>query len=179
MTSSGAPFSNAARNLRQLKSAPVSWSWVVVILGIQALVVAVGGWERQPARAWFELFALSRDGLFSGKIWQVLSYGFFHGSWFHVGMNALGILLLGSRIEHMVGRGAMMKTMVFGVIGGGIGHLVLTPGGAAAPLLVGISGGCVALLLLLTTLSPQSRSPNGQSRSADSTPPAAHASPAG
>ncbi len=157
MTSIGAPFANAARNLRQLRNSPAAWAWVVLILGIQVLIVAVGGLDRQPVRSWFELFGLSRDGVFSGKIWQLLSYGFLHGSWLHVGLNALFILLVGSRIEHMAGRGAMIKTTVGGVIGGGIGHLVLTRGGADAPLLVGISGGCVALLLLLTTLSPQSR----------------------
>ncbi len=157
MSSTGTPFANAARNLRQLRNSPAAWSWVVVILGIQVLVTAVGGWERQPARAWFELFGLSRAGVFSGKIWQLVSYGFLHGSWLHVGLNALFILLVGSRIEHMAGRGAMIRTTLGGVLGGGIGHLILTRSGVAAPLLVGISGGCVALLLMMTTLSPQSR----------------------
>ena len=157
MTSTGTPFSNVGRNLRQIGSSPVSWAWVAVILGIQALVMAVGGPDRQPAWSWFQMLGLSREGFFSGKIWQVFSYGFLHGSGWHAGVNALFVLLIGSRIEHVAARAAMSKAVIFGVIGGGIGHLVLAPGGSGAPLLVGLSGGCLGLLLLLTTLSPQSR----------------------
>lgn len=157
MTSTGGPFSNVTRNLRQLRSSPASWTCVAIILGIQALVTAAGGQNRQPALFWFETLGLSREGVFSGKIWQVFSYGLLHGGWWHAGLNALFILLIGSRIEHMAGRAAMVKTTLCGVLGGAIGHLLLAPDGAGAPLLVGLSGGCVGLLLLLTTLSPQSR----------------------
>jgi membrane associated rhomboid family serine protease len=157
MTSTGVPFSNVGRNLRQIGSSPVCWAWVAVVLGIEALVMAVGGPDREPAWSWFQTLGLSREGVFSGKIWQVFSYGFLHGSWWHAGVNAMFVLLVGSRIEHSAGRAAIAKAVIFGVIGGGIGHLVLAPGGSGAPLLVGLSGGCLGLLLLLTTLSPQSR----------------------
>ena len=157
MTSTGVALSNFRQNLRQIMSSPVSWAWVAVILGVQALVMAVGGPDQQPANSWFETFGLSRHGVFAGGIWQIFSYGFLHAGWWHAGLNALFVLLIGSRIEYVAGRMAVMKAMIFGVIGGGIGHLTLAPGGTDAPLLVGISGGCLALLLLLTTLSPQSR----------------------
>ncbi len=157
MTSSGGPFSIAARNLRQFQSSPVTWIWVTLILGIQLLVTAVGGQNHQPAWSWFEIFALSREGVFTGKFWQVLTYGFFHGNWLHAIVNSLFVLLVGSRIEHMAGSVAMAKATGFGILGGGIGHLLLAPGDSSAPLLVGLSGGCLSLLLLMTTLSPQSR----------------------
>jgi membrane associated rhomboid family serine protease len=67
-------------------------------------------------------------------------------------MNALFVLLIGSRIEYVAGRAVMIRVMLAGVLGGAAGHLVLGSG-----LLVGLSGGCLALLLLLTTLSPQSK----------------------
>lgn len=157
MTLSGGPFSNAARNLRQLGSSAACWTWVALVLGIQLLVTVVGGQDRQPAWSWFETFGLNRQEVFVGKIWQIFTYGFLHGGWLHVGLNSLFLLVVGARVEHMIGRGGMVRATVFGVIGGGIGHLVVAPGGASAPLLVGLSGGCVGLLLLLTTLSPQSR----------------------
>lgn len=157
MTSSGAPFSNVARNLRQLGSSPVSWSAVGVVLAIQAAVSLAGGPNELPAWGWFKALGLSREGIFSGKIWQVFTYGLLHGGWIHAGVNSAFVLLIGSRIEHIAGRLALVKTLVGGILGGGIAHLLLAPGGEGAPLLVGLSGGCLALLLLLTTLSPQSR----------------------
>lgn len=123
-----------------------------IILSIHG-AVGLAGWP-----AWvFRMFALTRNGFLAGKVWKIFTYGLLHGSWWHVSLNALFILLIGSRIEHMAGRPAMIRATIFGVVGGGIGHLLLAAGGKNAPLLVGLSGGCLGLLLLLTTLSPQSR----------------------
>lgn len=135
----------------------MSWAWVAVILGIEALVTAVGGPDRQPAWSWYEWLGLSREGVLSGRIWQLFTYGFLHGNWWHAFLNALFLLLIGSRIEHMAGRAALMKAIGFGILGGALGHLTLAPGAAGSPLLVGLSGGCMGVLILLTTLSPQSR----------------------
>lgn len=157
MTSTDAPFSNAARNFRQLLRSPASWTFALLIVGIQAWVELKGGADQQPVWGWFESLGLTRAGFLSGEIWRIFSYGFLHGSWAHVGMNALFILLVGSRIETMAGPAAMVKTLIAGILGGAAGHLLLAAGGADAALLVGISGGCMALLVLLTTLSPQSR----------------------
>ena len=150
MKSSGGPFSNVARNLGQLRNSPVSWSWFGLVIGIHFLVESRGGTDF--VSSWYENLGLSRDGFLSGRIWQVFSYGFLHGSWLHAGMNALFVLLIGSRIEYVAGRAVMIRVMLAGVLGGAAGHLVLGSG-----LLVGLSGGCLALLLLLTTLSPQSK----------------------
>lgn len=157
MTTSDAPFSNAARNLRQLGSSPASWSFALLILAIQLVVTGSGGQEHEPATTWFHQLGLSRNGLLAGKVWQLLTYGFLHGGWLHAGLNAAFILLIGSRVEHITGSWSMSRVVLAGVVSGGIAHLALTPGGNGSPLLVGISGGCMGLLLMLTTLSPQSR----------------------
>lgn len=157
MTSTGGPFSNVVRNFAQLGNSPVSWACVALILGIEFLVFLVGGPDQQPAGSWYQALGLSREGIFSGKIWQFFSYGLLHGNGWHAGVNALFVLLIGSRIEHIAGHTVLLRAVIFGVLGGAIGHLVLAPGAVGAPLLVGFSGGCMGLLLLLTTLSPQSR----------------------
>lgn len=154
MTSSGPAIFNLGRNLRQIGSAPACWAWVVVILAIQAWVMAAG---IVSSSVWFEILGLSREGVLSGKIWQLFSYGFLHGGWWHAGVNGLFVLLVGSRIEHAAGGVVVVKALIFGIIGGGLAHLILAPGGGGTALLVGLSGGCLGLLLLLTTLSPQSR----------------------
>ncbi len=133
-----------------LRRSPASLGCCVVVLGIHLLVTGAGG--AGFANHCYETLGLSRGGFLSGKPWQILSYGWLHGSWWHAGLNALLVLALGSRIERMLGGRAMMLALVGGVLGGGLGHLLIGSG-----LLVGLSGGCVALLLLLTTLSPQSR----------------------
>lgn len=157
MTSTGGPFSNVWQNLCLLRHTPITWVWVVIILGIQTGVVAMGGIEQQPAWSWFGWLGLSREGIFSGKVWQLITYGFLHGSWWHAGLNAVFFILVGSKIEHMAGPAVLVRAALFGIIGGGLAHLILAPGAAGAPLLVGLSGGCMGVLLLLTTLSPQSR----------------------
>lgn len=157
MNSNGAPPSDLWWNLRQLRRSPASWAWVLVIAALEVWVLAVGGYKQQPAAAWFIHLGLSRDGILAGKLWQLLSYGFLHGNAWHAALNALWLLLVGSRIERILGPLAMVKATVFGILGGAVGHLLVAAGGAGAPLLVGLSGGCGGLLLLLTTLSPDSR----------------------
>lgn len=150
MSLSGGAFSNAARNAEKLAHAPVSWAFACGTLGIQALVGFGGGID--ALGFWYENLGLSREGFLSGKVWQILSYGFLHGGWVHAVVNALFVLVIGSRVEDMAGRPMTAKVLLAGILGGGAAHLALGSG-----LLVGLSGGCLALLLLLTTLSPQSR----------------------
>lgn len=150
MHSSGGPLSNAARNLEQLRSATASWVWSLVVLLIFAWIEVGGGVDRM--HRWYEAFGLSKSSVLQGKVWQILTYGLLHGSWWHVVINAVFVLLIGSRIEHMAGKRTLNIVMVAGILGGSVSHLILGNG-----LLVGLSGGCLALMLMLTTLSPQSR----------------------
>jgi membrane associated rhomboid family serine protease len=150
MKRTGGPLSNAAHNLAKLAHSPVSWVFAVAVLLIHALVMTGGGVDALSSG--YENLGLSREGFLSGKIWQLASYGFLHGGWLHAAVNALFVLLVGSRVEDMAGGAAMARTVFAGILGGGVAHLLLGSG-----LLVGLSGGCLALLLMLTTLSPQSR----------------------
>jgi membrane associated rhomboid family serine protease len=149
--------STVVSHLRQMVHARASWMVVGVLLGIHMAVTVLGGLDLRAARPIYEGMGLNLEGILAGKWWQILSYGLLHGSWWHVALNAVFVLLVGSRIEHMVGWRRMLTTAGLGVLGGAIGHLLLAAGGQGAPLLVGFSGGCIALLLMLTTLSPQSR----------------------
>ena len=150
MHSRGGLFPDAKHHLRQLLASPVVWVVAMVIIGVQTAVAAMGGPEMVPR--WFEWFGLERGCFLSGSIWQILTYGLLHGSWWHVGVNTMFLLALGSRIGYMTGWRVMMWVTVLGVIAGGVAHLLLGCGR-----LVGISGGCMALLMLLVTLSPESR----------------------
>lgn len=132
-----------------------SWAFILLIVIFQGLVWLGGGPDELP---WiYQNFGLSREGVLSGKIWQLMTYGLLHGSFAHVGFNAFCVLAMGGRIEHMLGPRVMWKTLAFGIGSGGLAQLAISPGGEGGPILVGASGGCMALFLLVTTLSPDSR----------------------
>ena len=76
---------------------------MIGILALEVLVVLLGGPGQQPAWSWYEWLGLSRMGILSGKFWQFISYGFLHGDFIHAGVNAVFILLVGSRVEHIAG----------------------------------------------------------------------------
>jgi membrane associated rhomboid family serine protease len=132
-------------------SARVSWGLVLVLVAVQLLVSVAGGYEAVP---WiFQKFGLSRSGISDGEVWQLFTYGLLHGGLPHVAINSLCIVMIGARVEHVLGKGRVVKTLLAGVFGGGLAHLMLDDAGP----LVGVSGGCVAMLILLTTLSPESK----------------------
>jgi membrane associated rhomboid family serine protease len=157
MPANRALVSNFSRNCRNLRHSPASAAMVAGLFAIHLAVVLAGGPQARAVFRIYELLGLSRDGVLSGWLWQIFSYGLLHGSVWHVGFNGLFVLLMGSRIEHIAGRAVVVRAAGLGVIGGGIAHLLLADGRHGAPILVGFSGGCMALLLLMTTLSPQSR----------------------
>ena len=144
-----------AWRLRHLSQARWTWLVVGVVVGIHGWVVWSGGVQRVVQ--WYLSCGLRRTEVMAGKVWQMGSYALLHGSWPHVLGNALGLLVLGSRVEQILGKAGLCRTLGSGVLGGAVGHLVLAGSGSLASPLVGISGGCMALLLVITTLSPESR----------------------
>lgn len=157
MNSAGGLLENIGRNMRQLFRSPVCWALVTLTGAIHLLTEWLGGPGQRPMLGWYFEFGLSREGIFGGAFWSLLTYGLLHGSWWHWGMNALFLLLIGSRIEFVAGPTVLVRALIFGVLGGALGHLLLAPDNGVAQVLVGLSGGCMALLLVFTTLSPESR----------------------
>ena len=131
----------------------------VVVLALAAIhgLVALQGADPERMVAIYEYLGLHWQTFKSGWMWQIWTYGFLHGGGFHLGVNALGVVLLGSRVEHIVGSRGFLRVCFFGILGGGAAHLLGTSGVHGGPILVGFSGAMMALLLFLTTLSPESR----------------------
>lgn len=105
----------------------------------------------------FSTFGLSREGLMHGKVWQLVSHAFLHGNILHLSINALGLLLIGSRVERIGGALTVGNVLLAGVLLGGLVQVMAAPAPHRDFQLVGISGGFTALLLWLTTVSPESR----------------------
>lgn len=106
---------------------------------------------------WFRELGLSGRGMADLKWWQLLSYGALHGSFAHAILNGLLLLAIGSRISAIAGHRMMLISFFSGILAGGIAYLLLGGMMDPATVLVGCSGGCMALMLMLTTLSPDSR----------------------
>src|SRR6185369_2121753 len=49
-------------------------------------------------------FALSLDGMRAGYAWQLLTYQFMHGSWFHLLVNCWALFVFGRELEWHLGK---------------------------------------------------------------------------
>lgn len=126
----------------------------LLLIALYLVISLNGGVE---GNLWcYDEAGLSLDGMTHGRLWQLASYGFLHGNWFHVMVNSVMLFLLGDRLQSLIGwRKSMVVTLAAVVLGGAI-HLLLclilnVP---AQALLVGVSGGVMGVLLCLTTLHP-------------------------
>lgn len=144
------PPSFVVRQWEQIRRSPVTCAFTFLVLFVQVLVELNGGW--MSVSSWYEQLGLSRAEMGSGKVWQLLTYAMLHGGGWHVGINALLLLGIGSRIESILGSAAIMRVIVLSVLSGGLCHLLVSNS-----VLVGASGACFAFMLLLTALSPESR----------------------
>ena len=155
MQAMGVHFPELARRGGRLAQARGPWLVAALMLGIHGLVAVAGGPPQIPQ--WYLALGLRREAVVSGELWQVLTYAWLHGGWLHALLNALCVLIVGGRVEQIIGTRGFLQTLAAGIIGGAVGHLLLADGSHTAFPLVGMSGACVALLLLLTTLSPESK----------------------
>lgn len=150
MFSSGEMIHDLAKDFRRRVRMPASWVLVVLMLlaHVWTLVEAGAGNEV----AWYQRFGLSREGMSESSYWQIFSHGWLHASWGHLLVNAVLIWLLATRMELMMGWRVLIGVISSGIVAGGMVHLLLGHG-----LLVGISGGVMALLLCLASLAPDAR----------------------
>lgn len=124
-------------------------------------VLALHLWlTRQPVVVMEKVYregGLTLAGVGEGNLWQIASYGLLHGSWTHAGVNAAMLYLFARRTVWGIGLGATVKTLIFGVVGGGLCFLAGEWMAHFPQVLVGVSGGTFALLFLQLGVSPDSR----------------------
>lgn len=138
----------AGSPLRLLIKSPLALSLIGLLVAIEVLCPFVF----TDLTSFYTRFGLSREGISSFALWQLVSYSLLHGSWVHLLMNILLLVAVGLRLQWMVGRRTLWLVLLLGVLAGGAGHLLFSP-----DVVIGISGGMLALLLCHTTLSPESR----------------------
>jgi membrane associated rhomboid family serine protease len=89
--------------------------------------------------------------------WQLLTYGFLHGSLGHLLFNMLALLMFGAQLELLWGNRRYLTYYLVCVVGAGLCQLgVVTWSGGVYPT-VGASGGVFGLLLAYGLLFPNQR----------------------
>jgi membrane associated rhomboid family serine protease len=103
------------------------------------------------------LFALwpLQSGLF--RPWQVLTYGFMHGSWLHIFFNMFAVFMFGSEVERLFGARRYLVYYLLCVVGAALMHLIVVSVAPGMPLAatVGASGGVFGLLLAFGMAFPR------------------------
>ena len=84
----------------------------------------------------------------SFEIWQLLTYGFMHGSLTHLLFNMLALYMFGGEVERLLGPSHFLQYYLVCVVGAAVAQLVVTSNMNLPPLpTVGASGGVFGLLL--------------------------------
>jgi len=145
------------------KLPPVTRFLLIANVAVFLLQMAVG----DRALANFMLWPIS-DGTYSPSSpgysflpWQLLSYGFLHGSFMHLLFNMFALYMFGPPLEHTWGNRRFAIYFLGCVVGAGVLQLVvgwwtLSNGGQAYPT-IGASGGVLGLVLAFGLLFPQQK----------------------
>jgi membrane associated rhomboid family serine protease len=82
------------------------------------------------------------------QVWQLLTYGFLHGSWLHLFFNMFALYMFGSEIERLFGPKRYLIYYLGCVVGAAAMHLIVLQAANLPPApVVGASGGVFGLLL--------------------------------
>jgi len=92
------------------------------------------------------------------QVWQVLTYGFLHGSLTHLLFNMLALYIFGGDIEQLFGSRRFLTYYLVCVVGAAVAQLAVTGGANRPPVpTVGASGGVFGLLLAYGMAFPHRR----------------------
>jgi membrane associated rhomboid family serine protease len=92
------------------------------------------------------------------EIWQLLSYGFLHGSIAHLFFNMLALYMFGPAIERRLGSSRFLSYFLVCVIGAALAQLAVSGNLARPPApTIGASGGVFGVLLAFGLFYPQQR----------------------
>jgi membrane associated rhomboid family serine protease len=122
--------------------------------GVKGLLVANGAAYMAQSlfpNFFFTYFALTPTKvLHSGWVWQLISYSFLHGNFFHLFFNMFALWMFGPHIESYWGTRAFLRFYFLCVLGAALTQTLVAPDS----LVVGASGGLYGLLLAFGFLFP-------------------------
>ncbi len=101
---------------------------------------------------------LSNRGIYQGYYWQLITFQFLHGGFWHLLFNCLAIFFFGRMVEDRLGKSTFLKIYFLSGTVGGLFHVLmgaLFPQQFGAPVL-GASAGAFGLIAAATMLEPNS-----------------------
>jgi membrane associated rhomboid family serine protease len=115
--------------------------------------IAEGVWNPIQVESWF---ALSKEGLKDGRIYQLITFQFMHAGWLHLLGNMIVIYFFGRAMEETLGRWAMLRLYLLSGTVGGLMQIALTFAVPAyfAGGVVGASAGGFGLIAAFATRAP-------------------------
>jgi len=147
MTLSFPPFTRAIKTLIAINGG---------IYFLQLLLRATG--YGAAAAAIEQALALRASDVIHGKIYELVTYAFVHGDFFHIFFNMLMLWMFGSMLESVWGERKFWEFYLFGAIGAGLTAVVLayTIGGIVhldpGTLTIGASGAIYAIFMATAML---------------------------
>ena len=121
------------------------------------LFLTVAGYGR-AADDIYRVFGLRPEAVVHGFVYQLITYGFLHGGFFHLFFNMLMLWMFGSMLERHWGSQRFWEFYLFGVFGAGVTTVVLayTVGRfihlPPQQITIGASGGIYAILMAAAML---------------------------
>ena len=123
------------------------------------LIVTIGCWLVQSlleaaGHQVSQVFGLSLMQLKRGFLWQLITYMFLHGSWWHLFLNMLLLFMLGPETERGMGRGQFLVLYFVSGILGGIGWLIISAVDNPYSFCIGASGAIFGIIGAFAALYP-------------------------
>jgi membrane associated rhomboid family serine protease len=88
------------------------------------------------------------------QVWQLLSYGFLHGSLNHIFFNMFGLWMFGRDLERMMGARRFLIYYLTCVVGAGVVQLIVAAMQGGVYPTIGASGGVFGILLAFAMAFP-------------------------
>lgn len=138
----------------QPKTSVLVWLIVTIVAGFVLQTVSLRWFG--AGREFFSFFALTIDGIQSGRVWTLLSYSFLHspGNLLHIVGNLLGLYFIGRALLPLMGDKRFLSFYGTAVLMGGLGWTATNWATGAHAYLMGASAGVTGLFIIFACLYP-------------------------
>lgn len=135
---------------------PVTRGLILANVGVYLLQQMVG----EPMIVYLGLWPLGTASVYGGmpgfQPWQVISYGFLHGSVLHIFFNMFALYMFGGQLERLFGPKRFLNLYLASIITAGLSQLAYAALTGADPYpTIGASGGVFGLLLAFAMYFPR------------------------